>query len=339
MGRFNKKNLTKKTTLKIAAATSVILFSLLACFSGAYSWYNSLRSVDKTTDQFKVDKIHTAVQEISFHQYLGTTAEVDGHTYYSFDPEDSGGVTFDEHGQTHESGTGIALGEYSLENPIHPLLIMFQMGAGAFQRIDLETEFSFLAEDVILDASLKTTVGTYSALTSLDKTTLSNGDYIKVTADEQHGGVSTAYKYVSSTRSYEMVWIDLNDSNNPLSSVVQFHYFEFTGTIADNTHTYDVNIINEYGNTHLEEDVDGITIDTADFTSSNKSEFAEFSDEDTYQYNKEINVYDGDVRGISYVGIVVNYNSLALEYIFSKYLGHDYLSDGITFHCDWVTKV
>ena len=214
---------------------------------------------------------------------------------------------------------------------------MFSVANGAYQRIDLETDFSFLAEDS--GYSLKTTVATFAALNSLDKATLANGDYIKVTADEGHGGVSTIYKYISATRSYDMVWIDLNSGDNPLSSVVQFHSFEFSGTIAENTETYDLNVVNEYGHTVKENDVDGITIDTADFTTTNKSAFADFEDEDTYEYNKEINVYDGDVRGLTYVGIVVNYNSLALEYIFSKYLGHDYLSDGLTFKCDWTTKV
>ena len=337
MGKFNRKKLQNVNTLKIAAATSVILFSLLACFSGAYAWYNSIRTLDSNADNFSIDKINTAVVGITFHKYLGVTDKIDGTTYYSFDPEDSGGVTFDAQGNPHESGIGIALGEYSLDNPVHPLLIMFSVANGAYQRIDLETDFSFLAEDS--GYSLKTTVATFAALNSLDKATLANGDYIKVTADEGHGGVSTIYKYISATRSYDMVWIDLNSGDNPLSSVVQFHSFEFSGTIAENTETYDLNVVNEYGHTVKENDVDGITIDTADFTTTNKSAFADFEDEDTYEYNKEINVYDGDVRGLTYVGIVVNYNSLALEYIFSKYLGHDYLSDGLTFKCDWTTKV
>ena len=334
---MRKRQLTKKGSLKIAAATSLILFSLLACFSGAYAWFLSNTHVNNASSNFQVDRVNTSVQAITFHEYYGKTdpASSGGKTYYSFNPSSSGSVTFSGDTPT-ETGAGIALGEYSLENPDHPLLIMFNV-SGLQQRINFETDYSFLAEDD--NYVLKTTVGTFAALNLYDKTTLTNGDYLKVTADEEHGGVTTIYKYLAATRSYDMVWIDLNSGFNPLSSVVQFHTFEFSGSIAANTHTYDVVEINQYGNPVTVEDVSGITIDTAAFTSSNKSAFADFTDEDTYTYNKEINVYDGNVSSISYVGVVVNYDSLALQYICSKYLGNLILNIGMDFKCDWITRV
>ena len=332
---MRKRKLTRKGNLKIAAATSLIMFSLLACFSGAYAWFTSIRTVDNKSDNFQVDRLNTTVLGITFHEFYGTTVETDGKTYYSFNPEPSGEVTFS--GETpSESGEGIGLGEYSLENPNHPLLMMFNV-SGLKQRIDFETDYSFLAEDN--NYSLKATVETFAALEAYNKNTLSDGDYLKVTDDEDHGSVSTIYKYKSATKTYDMVWIDLNSSYNPLSSVVQFHSFEFTGTIADNTHTYDVIETNQYGNTHTVEDVAGITIDTAAFTNANRSTFANFSDEDNYTYNKDICVYDGNVSSCSYIGVVINYDSLALQYISSKYLGNDIISDGMLFKCDWITRV
>ena len=332
---MRKRKLTRKGNLKIAAATSLIMFSLLACFSGAYAWFVANTNVNNSSSNFQVDRLNTTVQGITFHEYYGTTIETDGKTYYSFNPTPSGSVTFS--GETpSETGAGIDLGEFSLENPNHPLLMMFNV-SGFRQRIDFKTDYSFVAEDN--NYSLKATVATFAALEAYNKNTLSDGDYLKVTTDEDHGSVSTIYEYKSATKSYDMVWIDLNSGINPLSSVVQFHSFEFTGTIQSNTHTYDVIEINQQGNPVTVEDVAGITIDTDAFTSTNKSQFVNFSNDDSYTFNKEVCVYEGTVSNYTYVGIVINYNSSAIEYICSKYLGNLILNDGLNFKCDWVTRV
>ena len=333
MGRIK---LTRKQGIKIGAATSVIIFSLLACFSGAYSWFTSINTMENEGDDFSITRLTTSVQEITFHEYLGETDEIGGTTYYSFNPEYSGRVYFDSNGEAHQTGSGIELGEYSLDNPSHPLLMMFKV-AGSIQRIDFETEYSFLAEDN--NYSITQTVGTYSAFEALDPNSFSDGNHVKVNADEEHGGVSTIYEFDGTTKTFSMVWIDLAQNDNPLSSVITFHSLGFTGTINDNVETYDVSRMNEFGHMVTEEDVSGIVVDTADLTDSNKSQFADFEDEDSYEFHKSINAFAGDIKSYTYIGIVANYNTLALEYIFFKYLGHDYLSDGLTFKCDWVTKV
>ena len=321
---MRKRLLRNNSSLKIMAATSVILFSLLTCFAGVYAWFTSIRNVSNSSEHFKVEVVGTAVQTITFHEYQGTTD--DG--YYSFNPTASGSVTLEGGEVDDDDYEGIELGEYSLEDPNHPLLMMFEVSGGT-QLIEFSTDFAYLAQDNI--SSLKATVATLAALNSYDKNTLSNGDYLKVTADEGHGGVTTIYKYVAATTSYDMAWIDLKVNGNPLSSVVQFHYFEFEGASID--------AIKQ--NKYIDEvSTSGINIATSSFTNSNKSGFANFTDEDTFTYSKKINVYDGDVRGINYVGIVINYNSLALQYIFSKYLGSDVLAHGgLTFNCDWTTRV
>lgn len=329
------RKLTKKLNLKIAAATSMIIFTLAVAFSGVFAWFNSINSLSNTADDFKVTQIQTAVKGITFHKYYGETVLEDGTTYFAFDPEESGSVDFS--GNTPEQeGTGVQMGEYSLENPNHPLLMMFEVEGGV-QRVDFETEYAFLGNDN--NFTLKTTVANYTALENLDKTSLSNGDYIKVTNDNEHGNVTTIYKYESATKTYDMVWINLAQNNNPLSSAVEFHSIEFTGTIASNTTVHDVYVENQYGNFVLTEDVSAIAIDRRDLTNSNRSSFVEFEDEDTFEFHKRINAYEGNVKELSYVGIIVNYNKEALEYVFSKFLGHDYLSDGLTFQCDWITEV
>lgn len=307
------------------AATSVILFSLLTCFSGVVAWFSINKTIKNDGSQFKIEVVDTAVRAITFHEFQGTTSD----NYYSFDPNPCGTVTINNGSADDDDYEGIALGRYSLEDPSHPLLMMFKV-SGFGQKIELETDFTYLAQNK--PESTKTDVGTYALLNAYDKSTLTNGDLIGVTADEGHGGGKTVYRYVSATSSYEMVWIDLKVNGNPMSSVVQFHSFEFTGANIDAIKGD--KLINGVSTS-------GINIAESAFTNSNKSEFAKFSNVDTFTYDKKITAYQGDVSGITYVGIVIDYNSLALQYIFSKYLGSDALSSGedITFSCDWVTKV
>ena len=44
------------------------------------------------------------------------------------------------------------------------------------------------------------------------------------------------------------------------------------------------------------------------------------------------------MTGKKYVGIVVNYDSWALENVFSVNLGHEALNAGLVFKCDWKTE-
>ena len=81
-----------------------------------------------------------------------------------------------------------------------------------------------------------------------------------------------------------------------------------------------------------------ITIAESDCNDSNKHSFTNFEDEETYEYTKEINVFRGDVTGVTYIGIIVDYDKLALEYIFSHNLGNEALNNGLEFKCDWITE-
>ena len=81
-----------------------------------------------------------------------------------------------------------------------------------------------------------------------------------------------------------------------------------------------------------------IAIPTADFTASNRHSFTNFTDDDTFEFSKDLNVFRGDVTDVTYIGVVVNYDKTALEYIFSHNLGNEALNNGLEFKCDWVTE-
>lgn len=308
--------------------------------------------------------------------------------YFTFNPE---GRTLFEDGEAVDSGIS-TLGEYSLEDPDHPLLMLFKVD-GWMTKIDFATDYPFLGNkkssyiryssytksglasisgmangdfaEVLTDESNdnKTTlykyddgiwtsslynVGLVAMLNDIDKTQLVDGDYILVTEDMTMGGVSSLYKYVHATKSFQIVWIDLgiNDESsrfytNPLSSVCKFSCFEFENDITEeaNLSTLDVYERNNSGNLVKVNDVDCIAINSSEITTQNTVSFADCSDFSNPKYYNEICVYDGNAKDCYYIGVVINYNALALEYIFSNNLGHEALSYGLKFYCDWVTKV
>ena len=191
----------------------------------------------------------------------------------------------------------------------------------------------------------------YATYASLDVSTnrlpTNNNKYFLVIDDEKLGNAATIYQYKDATASFNMVWCDLGNTayseTNPLSSAVQFHTFTFTDTLANMTQTRDVNFeqFDEMGQDYtydLHEDTSCLAIPESEFTASNKHSFTNFEDEETFEYTKEINVFRGDVTGVAYIGMVVNYDKYALEYIFSHNLGNEALNNGLAFKCDWVTE-
>ena len=188
---------------------------------------------------------------------------------------------------------------------------------------------------------------TYALLdVAANRVAANNNKYFLVIDDEKHGNTATIYQYKDATASFEMVWCDLGNTQysetNPLSSAVQFHTFTFTDTLANLTETRTVKVETfddtSLDYTYLDTSKSCLAIAESEFTASNKHSFTNFEDEETFEYTKQINVFRGDVTGITYIGIVVDYDKYALEYIFSHNLGNEALNNGLEFKCDWVTE-
>ena len=131
--------------------------------------------------------------------------------------------------------------------------------------------------------------------------------------------IDPSYDYMASDE-YTLV-----DTGNPLSSVVEFYSFLYTPT-------GDTSLSGRTKNGYY-------TLLASDFerdTSDAKS-FPEFDDSGDYtdNFRSQVSIYNGSTVGYSYLGIVVDYFAESLEYIFSYFLGNDYLTDGLSFSCDW----
>ena len=191
-------------------------------------------------------------------------------------------------------------------------------------------------------------VATYATLdTAANRVAANNNKYFLVVDDEKHGNVATIYQYKDATASFEMVWCDLGNSalseTSPLSSAVEFHTLTFTSTLADMRSTRDIqfetfNDLNQDYDYEKRTSQSCIAIPTTDVNSGNKHSFTNFTGDETFDYGKEVNVFRGDVTGITYIGIVVDYDKLSLEYLFSHNLGNEALNNGLTFKCDWITE-
>ena len=62
-------------------------------------------------------------------------------------------------------------------------------------------------DDISSQSEVTVTVNSYQELTSYDKTTLINGDVIKVTSDESNQGRTTYYRWNETTQTFETLGV------------------------------------------------------------------------------------------------------------------------------------
>ena len=374
----------KKKTVKIVAATSMAIFSLLATMTSAYAWFISILNQGADNDDFYVQRLDSPVTSISIHEFYGETMDED---YFAFNPV---GIDVFSNNEFNENAALAELNEYSVDNPDHPVLILYknEETTGLETQINLKTDFAYLgndddfvaakvstqeeldeltkqngkyyqltgatAADTVLyqytnSSLLSVTFNTFSALNAAaNKVEGNNERYFRVKVDEEHGSVSTVYQYDHSEQVFNMVWCDIgdieDDQTNPLSSAVEFHFITFSDELENIISAKDVNVetydSSAYAYSYEEQDdLDCIAVAKSSLTDSNRSSFTTFNNAGNFVgQDKEITVFSGDITGVTYVGIVVNYSSLSLEYVFSRNLGHKALNAGLVFKCDWITE-
>lgn len=255
--------------LKIASATSVVLFTLLVSFVGIFAWFEATRTIDNKGDDFKVQKVGGSVTSFSIHEYYGVTE--DGLTW-GFNPVAEKTVNLNS--STPVSGS-LRMGAFSLENPDHPVLILFAV-SGEYELIKAKTSSEYLASE---DATIQA-------------------------------------------------------ENNPLSSVVESYNKTFNYDPKDVSKRTTGNLKHENGTTSSET---YMAIPTS--VKSTKESFVSFDNTGKATFSKEVTFYSGDVSNVSYVGVIVNYNTESLIYISSYHLGNSLLVDGLDFKCDWNLEV
>ena len=118
---------------------------------------------------------------------------------------------------------------------------------------------------------------------------------------------------------------------NPLSSVVRF----YSNAYADG------DALDAISGTYTSAEVTYDVYNVGMKTIANSDSFAKFTNEYTYtSFDPTPTLYEGAVNDeVTYIGIVFDYYTYALEYIYNTYLGLDILDDTITFACDWTMVI
>ena len=370
MKRISRKN------MKIVAATAMTIFSLFAALSGVYAWFVSKMNEANDLDIFEVKKVGNGATSIAVHDFYGFAE--DG-TTYGFNPTANHTITFNENGGT-DTGA-FTMGTFSLEDTHHP--VMFLLGVnGEPVSVNLITNRPYLA--LPKPGGDCTVFATYSALNvAANKIAANDGLYFEVTNDENQYAyyndgnsnhrVTTRYIYHHDSQEFEMVWTNLGQLDNALSSVIEAHYVLFSDDPTDTSGSHQT-VSSSYlrtsgvaksGETYYTRSGDGTsqspytyTVDSSITTGAelgtnhyiqktyvpvssnfgNSASFVSFTN-DTPNFEGKATVYAGPTANYTHVGIIIDYDLDSLEFIYSYFLGHNYLNDGLGFKCDWNMEV
>lgn len=319
-----------KESLKIIAAISIATFSLVAAITSTIAWFLIANKVQTSNIKVVVDDPSDSVGEITFHKYFGLSTD----EYYLFNPTPEAKLVIENkqiHIEADSSFTGITLDTYSADDRHHPLLMLLKLKKDAIS-LYAKTEHPFIAE---FKPQTDNIVATHGALTHVTTTSFVGGERYLVTNDEVNGGKdgstsrSTVYEWDAASKSWVLIWADIASKNNPLSSVIETFFFTFSfASPADGATT---------SHTLNGSNPNSIAVKQSDCNESNQSAFVQFSSGSYTHFNRLITFYEGTVPdGTVYLGIVIDYYTLALEYISSYFLGDAHISEGLNFTCDWL---
>ena len=135
-----------KNLLKIAALTSMSIFTLFTCFSAAIAWFQAVTNKSPEANSMAVVDGKGMLKQITFHHYI----ETDSSGNYVFSSTAAGTITYDwtTESPDYDGDTSVSLGKYTLLNKIHPLLLIVELNdttLGAYD-ITLHTNKQFMGE-------------------------------------------------------------------------------------------------------------------------------------------------------------------------------------------------
>ena len=128
-GFFMRRILLNGVNMKIAAATSVVIFTLLVSFIGVYSWFETVRNNESLNEDINVFQ-YGKFSKLSFHQLESRVpAQGDNPTSYSFDIDETGSLTYDWDDETitPSGNTNIILNQYDPMHRHQPCLALIEL--------------------------------------------------------------------------------------------------------------------------------------------------------------------------------------------------------------------
>ena len=323
-----KTGKSRKKNLKIAAATGMTLFSLVAVFTATIAWFVQNHSISGTGMTIRATEETGRLNKIEIFEYIETVQKpvydengrivyVDGvmvtEPCYSFSDQPSGTIyggsgTFDDY---------FLMGDYNPLATEHPLLILFT----------LESGFSSIAEGDMYIKGETNASGFLGSLTN-GNPTYKLGD---VTSSDP-AGTKTLKR---GTKTVTVDGASKTVDCYPLSSAVNFRCTHYSDDDYDDLIGYSL--------------ANRIDIPTASITLRESFvNFATSGEGITFTDNPTIFLSPGldennEPTPIQYVAMVVDYDPNAISAIYSTYLGNSTLEGTyggeLYFTCDWIVEV
>lgn len=155
---------TLRSPLKVLAATSVAIFSLLTVFTSTAAWFDSRRSLDNGANQMEVQNIYN-FKELNIYAPLAVGGVTVGASDVTYAFNSTPVSTFT---RTNQSSTEVPLGgaddPYSTLDPYHPLLMVveYETAITSALYINAKTEEKFIcpADDDLAHAISDAITGT-----------------------------------------------------------------------------------------------------------------------------------------------------------------------------------
>lgn len=308
-----------KKSMKLAGATSMTLFSLVAVFTAVIAWFAQNQRIQATGLSIKASDETGRLNKIEIFEYVETLDKYDetAEKYipnYSFKRTASGSIF----GGTGTFDGSFFMGDYNPLSIEHPVLILFTLQGGFVSATENDM---FIKGATTADGFLGATnnqglpVYKLGSVTSEDPTgtkTLKRGTKeVPVDPSNPDGAKKTVDCY-------------------PLSSVINFKCAHYSST------AYTTLISNSTAN-RIDIPTESITL---------RQSFVNFASSGAgIEFKKTPLIYSspGGNEPIQYVAMVVNYDGNAVSAIYSTYLGNSTLEDTyggtLYFTCDWVLEV
>ena len=133
------KKKVNKSTLKIAAATGMSIFSLAAVFTATIAWFAANKNVSNSGNQVSIEPASGYFYKLSIHNAL-----IVSDSQYRFDTNPWGTVQIENWNTrrliTNFSSDSCFMGSYDYLEKIHPVLFLFQFGDDSVANYTATTE-------------------------------------------------------------------------------------------------------------------------------------------------------------------------------------------------------
>ena len=319
---------TGNKNLKIIAATSMAIFSLLTTFTAAFAWFVALREETEDVDNIDFNALNGKLKNVYFHKFASavtdpTTLEA---TSVTFNTAYSGKISYDWETKTasYDGDASIKLAPYTPLDPEHPILMVFE----------LEETYDVQYAGDIKISGVTDVEGYLGARNSETGAPIYNltGNGVYYSEPNAEDPSKTDYYFALSS----VIDFLCSDTSNELYYKSQQGQ-ELVNTVLINP-TYTISSMRnrDMSIAAREADPEAVVPDLS-FTSINNVD-------DTTSFKQKPTIYTSqEGTTVKYISIIVDYYRDAVEYIYSTYLGNNTLEGlfqyELNFLCDWGLEV